>query len=67
MVDSMLDDLPLIEKFEAPRLLVEKVSQFLTEPIIEGQLRPGQSLSEVDLNKTIRDQSIPNQGGSQNS
>lgn len=51
IVDSMLDHSPLTGKFEAPQLLVEKVGHFLTELIIEGQLKPGQSLSEVDLNR----------------
>ena len=37
--------------FEPPMLLVEKATNFLTELIIEGQLKPGESVSEIHLNR----------------
>lgn len=38
-------------KFEPPTLLTEKVTIFLTGMIIEGRLKPGEHLTEIQLNK----------------
>ncbi len=38
-------------KFEPPTLLTEKVAIFLTGMIIEGRLKPGEHLTEIQLSK----------------
>jgi len=38
-------------KFEPPSLLTEKVTIFLSEMIIEGRLKPGEHLTEIQLSK----------------
>jgi len=38
-------------KFKPPATLVEKVAEFLSEMILDGSLKPGEQITEVDLNR----------------
>lgn len=48
MVGEQMSELPVVA-FERPATLRERVESFLRESIMQGSLRPGQRLREVDL------------------